>query len=431
MNYIELVAIQKTRNTLCYDFRYSEALAPYFTGREFTLTYPEDIEQVPDAVLSIPFAANTLQISWLADCELIIPQLDRDFYDSIPNFLKGFKNMYPEANFAGKLTIGEIVDCKPEKQGAAASFFSGGVDATTTLLRHVEERPHLISIWGSDVDYDNEAGWAVVEKGLRETAKQYDLPLAVIRSRFREFDDVVKLTEDFRGILQTSWWYGVKHGLGLIGHAAPYAWLHGVNVVYIASSNCIDDGKVRCASDPSIDSNVAFCRSKVWHDAFEMDRMTKINYIVDYHRKNPEIPIKVHVCWSSDTGENCCSCEKCCRTMIGFLIAGEDPQKFGFLHGEDAIDRIYQYIALRYENLSAYTSWQFMQKDLRKKWDSLSHLPYRDKLEWMLDFDFAHPEENECRKKYRKTWVWKSRIVKTFPRLYKLYIKIRGYSFAE
>ena len=431
MNYIELVAIQKTRNTLCYDFRYSEALAPYFTGREFTLTYPEDIEQVPDAVLSIPFAANTLQISWLADCELIIPQLDRDFYESIPNFLEGFKNMYPEANFAGKLTIGEIVDCKPEKQGAAASFFSGGVDATTTLLRHVEERPHLISIWGSDVDYDNEAGWAVVEKGLRETAKQYDLPLAVIRSRFREFDDVVKLTEDFRGILQTSWWYGVKHGLGLIGHAAPYAWLHGVNVVYIASSNCIDDGKVRCASDPSIDSNVAFCRSKVWHDAFEMDRMTKINYIVDYHRKNPEIPIKVHVCWSSDTGENCCSCEKCCRTMIGFLIAGEDPQKFGFLHGEDAIDRIYQYIALRYENLSAYTSWQFMQKDLRKKWDSLSHLPYRDKLEWMLDFDFAHPEENECRKKYRKTWVWKSRIVKTFPRLYKLYIKIRGYSFAE
>ena len=82
--------------------------------------------------------------------------------------------MYPEANFAGKLTVSEIVDCKPEKQGAAASFFSGGVDATTTLLRHVEERPHLISIWGSDVDYDNEAGWAVVEKGLRETAKQYD-----------------------------------------------------------------------------------------------------------------------------------------------------------------------------------------------------------------------------------------------------------------
>jgi hypothetical protein len=115
--------------------------------------------------------------------------------------------------------------------------------------------------------------------------------------------------------------------------------------------------------------------------------------------------------------------------MTGFLIAGDDPQKYGFLHGEDAIDRIYQYIALRYENLAAYTSWQFMQKDLREKWDTLEHLPYRDKLKWMLDFDFAHPEENECRKKYRATWNYKGKIVKAFPGLYKLYVKLRGYRF--
>ena len=429
MNSIELLKIEKYGNSIRFDFRYSEELKKYFTGVDFCITYPENIEQVPDGVLAIPFATNTLQIAWLADCELIIPELDRDFYESIPNFLQGFKEMYPEATFAGKLTIGRIVDCRPEKSGESATFFSGGLDATTTLLRHIDERPHLISIWGSDVDYDNETGWGVVEKGLRETAKQYDLPLAVIRSRFREFDDVVKLTEDFRGVLQTSWWYGVKHGVGLIGHAAPYAWLHGINMVYIASSNCIEDGKVRCASDPSIDSNVAYCGSKIWHDAFDMDRMKKTNYLVKYHRDHPETEIKVHVCWSSDSGENCCVCEKCCRTMTGFLIAGEDPRKFGFHHGADAIDRIYQYIALRYEQVASYTEWQFMQKDLREKWDALAHLPYRDKLKWMLDFDFAHPEENECRRKYRATWKYKQKIVDMFPRLYGLYIRFRGYRF--
>lgn len=429
MNTIELLKIEKRGNTIRFDFRYSEELKCYFTGVDFCITYPENIEQVPDGVLAIPFTTNTLQIAWLANCELIIPELDRDFYESIPNFLEGFKDMYPEAAFAGKLTVGKVVTCRPEKSGESASLFSGGLDATATLLRHIDERPHLISIWGSDVAYDNEAGWKVVEQGLRETAGQYGLPLAVIRSRFREFDDAVKLTEDFREVLQTTWWYGVKHGIGLIGHAAPYAWLHGINVTYIASSNCIDDGKVRCASDPSIDSNVAYCGSKVWHDAYDMDRMAKINYVVGYYRKHPETPIKVHVCWASDTGENCCRCEKCCRTMTGFLIAGEDPQKFGFLHGEDAIDRIYQYIALRYENLAAYTSWQFMQKDLRKKWDSLAYLPYRDKLKWMLDFDFAHPEENECRKKYRATWRYKQKIVDMFPGLYRLYVKLRGYRY--
>ena len=430
MNYIELVAIQKTRNTLCYDFRYSEALAPYFTGREFTLTYPEDIEQVPDAVLAIPFAANTLQISWLADCELIIPELDRDFYESIPNFLEGFKNMYPEANFAGKLTVGEIVDCKPEKYGAAASFFSGGVDATTTLLRHIEERPHLISIWGSDVDYDNEAGWAVVEKGLRETAEQYGLPLAVIRSTFRVFDDVVKLTEVFRSVLQTSWWYGVKHGLGLIGHAAPYAWLHGVNMVYIASSHCPEDGKVRCASDPTIDSSVKFCGSDVFHDAFELNRQKKTSYIAKYHREHPNVKIDLRVCWQSNNGTNCCSCEKCYRTMTGLWIEGEEPKEYSFDYDGDVLVRMYQTIALRYTG-ALQDFWIYLQDGLRRHWDDLEGTWYRDQMKWMLDFDFVHPEENECRKKYRKTWVWKSKIVKTFPRLYKLYIKIRGYSFAE
>lgn len=428
MNYIELVAIQKTRNTLCYDFRYSEALAPYFTGREFTLTYPEDIEQVPDAVLAIPFAANTLQISWLADCELIIPQLDRDFYESIPNFLEGFKNMYPEANFAGKLTVGEIVDCKPEKQGAAASFFSGGVDATTTLLRHVEERPHLISIWGSDVDYDNEAGWAVVEKGLRETAEQYGLPLAVIRSTFRVFDDVVKLTEVFRSVLQTSWWYGVKHGLGLIGHAAPYAWLHGVNVVYIASSNCPEDGKVRCASDPTIDSHVAFCGSKVFHDAFELNRQKKTNFIANYRKEHPETKIDLHVCWKSDNGSNCCSCEKCYRTMVGLWICGEDPKDYGFRYDKNVFHHIYQLMALREKDIPSY-SWTYMKNDLREKWNALEGKNYRQHLSWMLDFDFFHPEENECRKKYRATWKVKQKIVDACPWLYKMYIKLRGHRY--
>lgn len=429
MKTIELLAIEKKENFIRYKFRYSEELKKYFTGEDFCITYPEKIELVPDGVLAIPFATNTLQIAWLADCELIIPELDRDFYESIPNFLNGFIKMYPEATFAGKLSVAKIVDCQPVKKGGSASFFSGGLDATTTLLRHIDENPHLLAIWGSDVAYNNEAGWKVVEEGLQETASQYGLSLAVIRSGFREFDDVVNLTEDFQGVLQTSWWYGVKHGIGLIGHAAPYAWLHGVNIVYIASSNCVEDGKVRCASDPSIDSNVAFCGCKVMHDAYDMDRQKKTNYIVNYHKNHPEVKIKLHVCWQSNKGSNCCCCEKCCRTMTGLLIAGEDPYSFGFLHSVDAIEKVYQLIALRYTNLAAYTSWQFMQEDLKGKWDSMAHLPYRDKMSWMLDFDFAHPEENECRKRYRRTWIIKEKLVKAFPWLYKCYVKIRGYSY--
>lgn len=428
MDKIELINIEKTGCSVRYNFSCSENLKKYFTGTDFCIVYPENIESVPDAVLAIPFATNTLQIAWLADCELIIPELDRDFYESIPNFLQGFRGMYPEATFAGKLAIGQIVDCRSEKNGESAAFFSGGLDATTSLLRHIDERPHLISIWGSDVDYDNETGWNVVEKGLRETAKQYDLPLAVIRSRFREFDDVVKLTEDFRGILQTSWWYGVKHGIGLIGHAAPYAWLHGVNMVYIASSNCPEDGVVRCASDPTIDSHVAFCGSKVFHDAFELNRQKKTNFIAHYHKEHPEAKIDLHVCWKSDDGSNCCSCEKCYRTMVGLWICGEDPQNYGFQYEKNVFHHIYQLIALREEGIPSY-SWTYMKNDLGDKWNALEGKSYRQHLAWMLDFDFFHPEENECRKKYRSTWKVKQKIVDACPWLYKLYVKLRSHSY--
>ncbi len=428
MEKIELLHIEKSGSTVHYGFRCSDNLKKYFTGVEFVIEYPETIDWVPDGVLAIPFVTNTLQIMCLADCELVIPELDRDFYESVPNFLEGFRNMYPEATFAGKLTVGSIVECVPEKSGESATFFSGGLDATTTLLRHLDEKPHLLSIWGSDVDFDNEAGWQIVESVLKGAAEQYGLPLAVIRSRFREFDDVVKLTEDFRGVLQTSWWYGVKHGLGLIGHAAPYAWLHGINMVYIASSNCFEDGKVRCASDPTIDSKVAFCGSKVFHDAFELNRQKKTNYIAQYRREHPDTAINLHVCWKSDTGANCCSCEKCYRTMVGLWIAGVDPRDFDFHYDNRVFHHIYQLIALRDEELPSF-SWTYMKNDLHEKWDDLADKPYRKHLEWMLNFDFFHPEENECRKKYRATWRLKKKIVDICPQLYGLYVKLRGHNY--
>ena len=428
MERIELKQIKKKEGGVCYNFDCSESLNKYFTEIDFCITYPESIEIVPDGVLAIPFVTNTLQIAWLADCELIIPELDRDFYESIPKFLEGFKKMYPEATFAGKLTVGKITDCKPQSSGESATLFSGGLDATTTLLRHIDENPHLISIWGSDVDYDNETGWHVVEGRLRETAEQYKLPLVVIRSRFRQFDNVVSLTADFQEVLQTSWWYGVKHGIGLIGHVAPYAWLHGLNMVYIASSNCPEDGVVRCASDPTIDSNVEFCGSKVFHDAFELNRQKKTNYIAQYHRRHPEQKIYLHVCWKSESGSNCCSCEKCYRTMVGLWICGEEPADFGFHYEKKIFERIYQLIALREEHIPAY-SWTYMKNDLIEKWDELKEKPYRKYLKWMLNFDFFHPEENECRKKYKATWRFKRKIVDRYPRLYKIYIKLRGYSY--
>ena len=427
MKKIELLNIEKQGRSIRYVFVYSDELSKYFTGEEFLLEYPENIESVPNGVLAVPFVSNTLQISWLTDCELIIPELDQDFYESIPAFQKGFEKMFPETTFAGKLIIKNIVKNTPSGSGYTAAFFSGGLDATTTLIRHFDECPHLISIWGSDVDFNNVNGWGIVEKGLRETSEQYELPLAVIRSNFRRFDDSVVLTKDFQDTLKTSWWYGLKHGLGLIGHAAPYVWLHGISTVYIASSHCPENGKIRCSSDPSTDSKIAFCNCAVSHDAFELNRQKKTRVLADYHRNNPEMKIHLHVCYKSEDGVNCSNCEKCYRTMVGLWIEGADPYEYGFQYDQKVLKRMYECLALRGKSFSE--NWKHVQQGLKDNWDVLEGTWYRDQLKWVLDFDFEHPEENECRKKYRASWKYKQKIIDAFPRLYGLYIKFRGYRF--
>jgi len=270
MKKIELIDIQVSKKNVEYLFECSEELRCFFSGKEFVIEYPEDIETVPDAVLAIPFICNVLPMIWLEDAEMVIPELDEDFYNSIPEFKKGYINMYPDAEFKGKITVGKVVNCRRDNQSGAAAFFSGGLDATTTLLRHLDEKPDLISIWGSDIAYDNAAGWQPIQKAIDETAQEYGVKHINIHSAFRQFDKEGELEKAHREKLHDGWWHGVKHGIGLIGHAAPYAWIHGLKSVYIASSFCAADGKVTCASDPSIDNYVKFCGAKVIHDGFEL-----------------------------------------------------------------------------------------------------------------------------------------------------------------
>lgn len=428
MEYIKLISIEKSDRKLRYNWNCSEKLRGFFTGNDFVIEYPENIENVPDGVLAIPFVAVALPIVWLTDSKLIIQELDHDFNEAIPKIKEGFAQMYPEASFKGTLEVNTVKDCTPKGNGKTAVFFSGGLDATTTLLRHIEERPALISLWGADVAYDNAEGWKTVEQCVSETANQYNLEQITIRTMFRNVEDETVLTKTFGDVLHTGWWYGIKHGIGIISHAAPLAWKRGISTVYIASSNCIADGLQQCASDPRIDNNICYCGCKTVHDGYELSRQDKTSFIVEYHKKHYEHPINIRACWKSEHGDNCCQCEKCYRTMAGFWAEGEDPKDYGFNYPPNALKRMYEAIALHNNDLPPY-SWSYIKMRLNENWESIKNKSYAQKIEWIKDFDFFNLSENTCRKRYMKTWKLKSRIVKMFPNLYKLYIRIRGYYF--
>lgn len=390
MEKIALNSIEKKDNVIAFDFSVSDGLKKYFSGKQFIIEYPECIEFVPDAVAAVPFVCNVLPIIWMTDAGLFLKELDKDFFDCIANVKEGYKAMFPESTFAGELCVDRIVSCNRSANGGCAAFFSGGLDSVHTLVSHLDENPALISIWGSDIQYENKEGWQRVHSGIEEYARKYKLSDVVIRSSFRMFDNEGVLNQQFYEQLKDGWWHGMKHGIGLLGHAAPYAYLHGLATVYIASSNCPTDEPVRCASHPTIDNHVRFNGCRVLHDGFVFSRQDKVRNVVEYCRKTGE-KMPLHVCWESQSGGNCCYCEKCYRTLMGIVAEDDNPYAYGFDYAEEAI-RYSRAILIGQGKLTPFIAkrqWVYIHDCMVENSAMLKKSPYWKHIKWIVKTDFT------------------------------------------
>ena len=389
MKEIVLVQIDKAGNSIRYSYRADESLERFFSDREFVIDYPENTESVPDAIAAVPFVANVLPIVWLTDSKLVVPELDEAFYNCIPEVKKGYENMYPETEFGGQIEVGKIVPCdRKAEQGKCAMFYSGGVDSMESLYRHIEEKPTLISIWGSDIAYDNVEGWKILSTALEEAIRQYGLDSAVIRSRFREFDSERALDKKYSAQLQRGYWYGIKHAMGLLGHVAVYAYLHNLETMYIASSNCPADGQIRCASDPRTDNHVRFAGCRVVHDGFELTRQDKVGNIVRYTKASGRV-LPLHVCWETQTGRNCCKCEKCYRTMTGLILENADPADFGFPNADQEMPFMHERMITAGNH--APKTWSRLHDDTKRRQKILRGNPNWKYIKWLVKADFLTP----------------------------------------
>ena len=296
--------------------------------QEFCVEYGFDVSRVPSGVAIVPFLSNVLPMAWVYDAEIQVPVCDADFFRCIPEVERGYKEMYPTILFGGVLDVARV-ECNAGNREGTICLFSGGVDAFNTLIQHVKEDPTLLTLRGSDVALDDIAGWNNVERHLEEVSADFGVGRTSAASSFRQFLNEGVLCKKVSAS-GDNWWHGFQHGLGILGHAAPAAWVLGKSTVYIASSFTAEDrGKVTCASDPSIDNHVRFCGAHVVHDGYEFRRQDKVANIVRFSRSSG-ISVKLRVCWESAGGSNCCHCEKCLRTILAIYAEGADPRDFGF-----------------------------------------------------------------------------------------------------
>lgn len=302
----------------------------YFSRAEkcFWAEYTEDISSVPESIAVIPFICNVLPIAWLSDAELVVDELDEEFYHSLFEVKHGYMLLSRMLDFKGKVTVNKVVKNHYEPTKQSAVLFSGGVDAFTTLFRHLDEKPIMITLRGADVKLADEEGWNVVSNHVESTAKTLDLAQPeFVTTNFRMF-----INEGVCGELCAKsgdgWWHGYQHGIGIISHAAPIAYVRKLRMVNIASSATCESLCIY-ASDPVIDSHLKFAQTGVYHDGYYMDRTQKVEYLVhECSRRN--VKIHLRVCWITEGGHNCCQCEKCIRTIFNILAVGGDPTKMGF-----------------------------------------------------------------------------------------------------
>lgn len=363
---IDEVTVKNSRISYKYNVsgEWSEA---FKVDEPFYVEYSCEISNVPESIAVIPLLANLLPVAWVYDAEIFVPLCDKDFYDSINNFKKGYEEMYPMLHFGGKIIVGKLQESFCHGRGSAA-FFSGGVDAFNTLVQHAEEKPTLLTLWGADIKFEDAKGWERVKNHLEETAQEFQTDFITIKSCFRRFLNEGVLTQTVAKS-GDGWWHGFQHGIGIIGHAAPVMYVMGKATVYIASSfTAADKGKVTCASDPTIDNYVRFCGANVHHDGYEFTRQMKIHNIVQFAHETQK-NIQLRVCWQSSGGSNCCNCEKCWRTILGLYIEGADPREFGFDYDKNQLRRLSFLMRSRPNNFMRASTYRSLQVDMKKNHD--------------------------------------------------------------
>ena len=361
MEYIRVENICINNNKIEIDYSVSDGLNVFFSDKEksFWIEYSENIGGIPTDIAIIPFVCNVLPIVWLTNAILYLPSIDKTFYESINEFKKGYVNMYPMLEFKGNVVSEKILENNYPTDGGNAAFFSGGVDAFTTLICHRNEHPTLITLRGADIKLDDTEGWTNVYNHLQDTVKQFNLPKPIcVTSNFRTFIDGRRLS-DLVIKSNDGWWHGFQHGIGILSQAAPIAFVKHLGIIYIASSNTKEE-ITTCASDPTIDNHLRFGKTVIFHDQYEKNRQNKIEIIVDYCKKTNQT-IDTRVCWISRGGKNCCHCEKCLRTMYAFMAEGESPDKFGFNYIDDDLISSQSIIreALYHTNDTVRGNWKY------------------------------------------------------------------------
>jgi hypothetical protein len=126
-----------------------------------------------------------------------------------------------------------------------------------------------------------------------------------------------------------------------------------------------------------------YCGADTVHDGYEFNRQAKLHNITCYSKKN-NIEIPLRVCWQSQGGNNCCSCEKCLRTIFGIYAEHSEPREFGFKYEDGDLAKMSKKLKYSDSPMIGKLRYEPIQSAMRKNCN-IGDIP--KELRWFYNVD--------------------------------------------
>jgi hypothetical protein len=191
--------------------------------------------------------------------------------------------------------------------------FSGGVDSVFALLRHHQGhsgrrtcRPiAAVMVQGFDIPLAAKDTFAVAERAARGILEQLSVPLAIVRTNWKE-------------ALSRNW--HAEFGAGLVSCLHQFTGLANFGV--LGADEDYADLEFPWGSNPVTNHLLSGGKFGIHTEGAGFTRTARVHFIAQF----PNAARRLRVCWEGPvTGQNCGICEKCIRTKLNFMASGHDP----------------------------------------------------------------------------------------------------------
>ncbi|MBM3156491.1 MAG: hypothetical protein FJ004_04315 [Chloroflexi bacterium] len=382
-------------NKIQFKIHVSKPLRKYFLSDVSYAQYDGiDLNKVDSSIIAIPMLSILIPIAWAAGADVHVAELDASYLQCLEKVKDAYKRYLPGFSFSGSITAGKVTS---NRFGGKrnAMLFSGGVDSMTSYLRNRDLKPDFISIWGlPDIPHFEDRFWHRMWADIRSLASLDGLAAFQVKTDMYRNINHELLSREF-GV---SWFTDASFSLFMLSLCAPVTAVREIGTIIIAASGSEDyKGKSGYGSHPSIDNNISWADTKVLHDAFELTRQQKVEFLCK--GQNERYLSHLRVCWDSALETNCGDCEKCIRTIVSLVIEGADPNKCNFRVDDKTFPFIRDCFSKGVISLpeGQLHYWKGMQKRIPAH---ISNDIYgsRKFLEWLRGFDLSQYRVNKFNK---------------------------------